>query len=311
MVLTGDELLSAFRKRLDSSVRVDIATAWATEGDALTALLESTEREEAPAKVRVIVGLHGYTTTPGALRKLRRSVDLRVVPGEPLFHPKVYIFSERNGKRLAWVGSANLTGKGFGSNEEVMFQTRSTTPLVAWFKRQWSKVGPLDSRLLKRYIDEHEHPQGAHDERLEEGGLPRPRRLRFHSDGRAKDGYLGVCDVLTQRGKPNEKLHYASHVEAVEQVIARLTGEWRHSEALRRIERGFKIRSSGRPLVARRQRNLHRKETAVKRGQQPRELNGWWLSHDTTSPQKRRLIVAVAEICGVGVVWDDGSKYGF
>ena len=140
VVLTGSDLLSAFRERLRSSVRVDIATAWATGGDALSALQESTERDHDPAKVRAIVGLHGYTTTPVALRQLQRIGALRLVPGDPivpaapLFHAKVYLFRARNGRQLGWVGSANLTGKGFGSNDEVMYETGRIVPDTQTFR---------------------------------------------------------------------------------------------------------------------------------------------------------------------------------
>ena len=113
LVLTGENLLSEFSKRLESSIRVDIATAWATEGDALSALKESTRRTSDPVKVRAMVGLHGSTTTPAALKTLKQIGALRVVPGEPLFHAKVYIFHHRSGNQLTWIGSANLTGKGF------------------------------------------------------------------------------------------------------------------------------------------------------------------------------------------------------
>ena len=310
MVLTGNDLLRTFRERLDSSARVDIATAWATEGDALTALLESTERDREPVQVRVIVGLHGYTTTPDALKKLRRLGDLRVVPGEPLFHAKVYIFWARNGNRLAWVGSANLTGKGFGSNEEVMFQTRSAKPLVAWFEREWTKVGRLDERLLQQYIDGHRHPEGAHDERLKQRGLPRVRRLVFHSNGKGKEGYEGVCRVLTPRGQPNGQFHYSTHVEAVEQVVGRLTRGRRGSDVLKLIERdGLKV--SGKPLVSSREKKVHRKPSAKDRGQKPRRFGRWWISHDTSSQQKLNFIVSVAEICDACVELDEDSRHGF
>ena len=310
MVLTGDDLLGAFRERLESSVRVDIATAWATEGDALAALQESVEREKEPAKVRVLVGLHGYTTTPAALKKLRRLGDLRVVPAEPLFHPKVYIFSDRNGSRLAWLGSANLTGKGFGFNEEIMFQTRSAKAVASWFDRMWRKVGGLDERLLQQYIDEHRHPVGAHDERLEKRGLARVVRLVFRSNGKGEDGYEGVCRVVTPRGQPTDKFYYSSHVEAVERVVGRLTREWRDSDVLRRVERdGLKI--SGKPLVSSRKKKVHSKPSGQDRGQKARQFGGWWISHDTSSQQKLNLIVSIANICHVEVELDDDSKHGF
>lgn len=162
--LTDRKLLSEFKKQLDSAERVDFASAWATEGPALKALAEGTY------PVRALVGLQHGVTTPAALQLLKEACDLRiVVPGARLFHPKVYLFHRRR-SAIAWIGSANFTGKGFASNdkgnEEAVFETHVVPAIADWFERCWDKAGPLDKDVLERYCEGYEHPKrGALDER--------------------------------------------------------------------------------------------------------------------------------------------------
>lgn len=163
-LLTNSEILREFKKQLNSAERVDLASAWATEGPALEALAARR------TSVRALVGLKHGITTPGALRCLNEIGCLRVVLGSRLFHAKVYLF-HRARAGVAWVGSANFTGKGFGTddgrNEEVMFQTRAIRGVADWFNQRWDEAGPLDEDALDEYCRCYKPPQGGEmDERL-------------------------------------------------------------------------------------------------------------------------------------------------
>ena len=71
MLLTSEKLLPRLREHLDASVRVDIASAWATQGPALDAMQEAFEqakRDRKPFDVRAIIGLEHQVTTPDALK---------------------------------------------------------------------------------------------------------------------------------------------------------------------------------------------------------------------------------------------------
>lgn len=163
-LLTDSEILREFEKQLKSAERVDLASAWATEGPALEALAARRIR------LRALVGLNHGITTPGALRRLNEIGCLRVVRKSRLFHAKVYLFHYARGG-VAWIGSANFTGKGFGTdngrNEEVMFQTRAIKGVADWFNQRWDEAGPLDEDALNEYCRCYKPPRrGDMDERL-------------------------------------------------------------------------------------------------------------------------------------------------
>lgn len=99
--------------------RVDIATAWATDGPGLDALEKAAKRRN--MKVRALVGIAGDHTTPTALKRLCKLGSVRLIYGGSLFHVKLYVFHRRR-TSVAWIGSANFTGPGFKSNEEIIFR---------------------------------------------------------------------------------------------------------------------------------------------------------------------------------------------
>ena len=98
--------------------RVDIATAWATEGPALDSLEEAGKQRN--VKVRALVGVAGGHTSPTALKRLCKLGQVRLVDGgNGLFHVKLYLFRRRS-TSVAWIGSANFTHPGFEKNEEIL-----------------------------------------------------------------------------------------------------------------------------------------------------------------------------------------------
>lgn len=92
------------------------------------------------------------------------------------FHPKVFVFHKKGGKSLAWVGSANFTGGGFGHNEEVVLETDGTTRIAEWFERRWKGCGRLDRKLLRRYCEDWKPPAPDFDERPRASEEPAARQ---------------------------------------------------------------------------------------------------------------------------------------
>ena len=117
MFLTTNELQARLKENICFSQQVDIASAWATRGPALYALITACNTKR--VKIRAMIGTFGNATDPDALEGLRDIGDVCLGDGsEAMFHPKIYIF--RRGKESrAWVGSANFTRAGFGRNIEV------------------------------------------------------------------------------------------------------------------------------------------------------------------------------------------------
>lgn len=102
-------------------------------------------------RVRLVVRL-GFPTSPKALREALadKNVDVRFFTS-PTFHPKLYIF----GNRIAYVGSANLTGAAVISNQEILVAIPSDDPrfvdLATLFGEYWDQASVLNDTLLDAY----------------------------------------------------------------------------------------------------------------------------------------------------------------
>jgi len=151
MFLTTNKLMERLEKNLARSTRVDVATAWATEGPALDLLRKAVDDRD--VKIRAIVGTYGNATHPKALERLRDVGTLRLAESDgAMFHPKVYIFhGSDKSKSCTWIGSANFTGAGFKRNEEVVHETREVDDASGWFKRRWRRCGKLRANAIKEY----------------------------------------------------------------------------------------------------------------------------------------------------------------
>ena len=163
---------------------VDIATAWATEGVALRALEDLKKRRKGLA-VRTLAGIAGNHTTPGALERLAKLGDVRLVnDGAGLFHVKLILFRSAR-KSLAWVGSANFTGPGFDGNEELIYETEEAEGLAEWFERRWEQVG-VQHDQPERYCEEWIPPDvtmdGVSTQRKSERTVPAPSARGANSE---------------------------------------------------------------------------------------------------------------------------------
>lgn len=149
MFLTTSDLEERFKANLANSRRINIATAWATEGVALDLLCEAARIRG--VKVKAIVGTFGNATHPDALERLCEIGELRLAPDNgAMFHPKVYIF--RGGVQpCTWIGSANFTRAGFALNDEAVFETRRVDDALTWFKGRWKECGAVEPNAIDDY----------------------------------------------------------------------------------------------------------------------------------------------------------------
>ena len=101
MLLTEDKLVAQLKRHLSKAKRVDIAMAWISPCEALSAIQVFADRK--PGCLRSIVGITGNATHPQALRLLQKKGDLRIPNTTPLFHPKlIYLSSGEQCHRLDW-----------------------------------------------------------------------------------------------------------------------------------------------------------------------------------------------------------------
>lgn len=157
-LIEGSELLKEFEERLRDATDVDIAVAWA--GPCVATELLRKVAEENGTKVRIAVGLSGNATNPSTLRNISKFAELRI--GEPLssgiFHPKFYCFY-CSPRVICWVGSANLTQKGFGGNDELVHEFDDLGYGCQWFDRLWTRLDQNPTEAIDKYEKDYVPPK--------------------------------------------------------------------------------------------------------------------------------------------------------
>lgn len=158
-LLTETDLIDRLNLRIQRAQKIDIAVAWASECNALDALKSFADGR----LLRAIVGIAGNATHPNALRTLQKCARLRIHSSmDRLFHPKLYIFHERD-TRYCWVGSANLTRGGFEQNSEIVIEYEDVGGAsIKWFENCWDSLGDeeFSGQLLDEYERDWEPPPG-------------------------------------------------------------------------------------------------------------------------------------------------------
>ena len=153
-LIDGRLLQRRFREHLTQATHVDIAVAWARPCEAVNALKESSRN----TKIRIVVGVSGYITLPSTLQHLKEFAELRIAPYTPqrTFHPKYYCFHGPE-RTICWVGSANLTRRGFGINTELVHEFDvNCEEERKWFERIWADLVPNPWPAIEAYKDRFE-----------------------------------------------------------------------------------------------------------------------------------------------------------
>ena len=215
-VITSSELLRRFEERLDDCCGADIAVAWATHCPAIEKLRRFCDDG---GRLRIVVGIDGSVTDPTTLRDLEAFARLRVGAARPpargLFHPKYYCFRKSTGSAV-WVGSANLTGGGFGGNEELVLECAGDEESKAWFEALWDSLPADPHAAIAAYAqDWRPRPEGERRRtrrgRSRSGTRPAAAQLDaswswddFVANLRAKDEAMLAVAMEDGSGKPEE-----------------------------------------------------------------------------------------------------------
>ena len=153
-VIAGKQITERFAELSSKANRIDIAVAWARPCGALADLKASS------ADIRIVVGISKNFTDPTTLKSLNEFAQLRIAPDDPsrIFHPKYYCF---HGKMsVCWVGSANLTGGGFGGNDELIheFELRCAADRE-WFEQLWANLESDPQPAIRAYEARYTPPK--------------------------------------------------------------------------------------------------------------------------------------------------------
>jgi HKD family nuclease len=107
-------------------------------------------------KVDIVTGLD-LPTSPGALRKAidnyRERVTFRIYT-QNFFHPNTYAFDLEYRKRVAFIGSGNLTMGGLLKHEELFYKTdteKQVEEIKSWFTWYFENARDLTEEIIKEY----------------------------------------------------------------------------------------------------------------------------------------------------------------
>lgn len=178
----GDFIRDALTGTCEPNEPVYIATAFFTEHDVLQTISRKSGR------VRLIVRL-GFPTSPKALEEAMRDpdVDVRYFTS-PSFHTKLYIFSDK----VAYVGSANLTGAATINNQEVLAAIASDDSrfqeLAVLFGEYWNQAAVLNEQALEDYRRLYVQKQHieAEIDKLDQQVMDKMGRIEFSNIERDK-----------------------------------------------------------------------------------------------------------------------------
>jgi len=124
--------------------------------------------------IDALIGVGFDQSHPAGLALLMEMASLRIAVDEPLFHPKLYLFTRGN-RRAAIIGSSNLTYHGFTENVELNLLVEglaSDTVFVSMQRtlRQWK--GPKHSFVpTEDWLREYEKRYRLRRERLKKAGV--------------------------------------------------------------------------------------------------------------------------------------------
>ena len=212
-LIESNQLSKRFREPASDADRIDIAVAWARPCEAIEALAASR------ANIRIAVGISKNFTDPTTLKRLNEIAELRIVSARSLriFRPKYYYFQGTNTN--CWVGSANLTGGGFGRNIEQVHEFKiKSDEHRDWFESIWGGLESDPTPAIVAYANPYSAPQAIRRDRLIASAKRQRRSLAdiatwsdFVEGLRTYDEYYRYrdekCDVL---GEPHSWLRHMS-----------------------------------------------------------------------------------------------------
>lgn len=116
LITTAKELEKEFRRLTENYDHFYWSTAWASSGSKPYNDLLSNIRKIK----KIVVGIHFYQTHPDFIEAFLNNKNVHFIQQpEGTFHPKLYIFMDKNDKWEILLGSANFTTAAFTNNTEA------------------------------------------------------------------------------------------------------------------------------------------------------------------------------------------------
>lgn len=183
-------VVGQLRESFEKATGVRIAVAWTRLSGLDLIWDEMLAALDRGAEIRLLTGVDSGNTSVEAIRALvdlqekhdRMRCLIRHQEGPPLFHPKLYGFSDAAGC-IAYVGSSNLTAAGLHSNDElsVRLELAAGSKELASLDAAWSRMADGKSPLVRQLDDELCNA-------LEERGYLAPEAASRSADQRGSAG---------------------------------------------------------------------------------------------------------------------------
>lgn len=176
-ISNSKELSKHFTKLCKQYEHFEWAVAWASDPQQDGFKIGSTLLHYRKKIKRLVVGCHFYQTSPEFIEVFRENPKVRFIPQTGgTFHPKVYLFYNKDGKWAAIVGSSNFTRAGFAQNSEANILLTGNKKddnirdaISNYISEQWEKADTFTKEQLKEYSASYEKKKSLRDE-LSGGG---------------------------------------------------------------------------------------------------------------------------------------------
>ncbi len=154
----AQEIHKELKRLIRKYTKYNWAVAWAsTSFDGFELLTKNKRRIH-----RMAIGIHFYQTHPDFIREFADVDGVKfIMRPDGLFHPKVYMFEDGEGRWECIVGSANFTRSAFSTNSEMAVLISSDDlgadeayqDVVETIEAYWSEGRRVDRSDLASYAD--------------------------------------------------------------------------------------------------------------------------------------------------------------
>ncbi|MDE5574803.1 MAG: NgoFVII family restriction endonuclease [Bacteroidales bacterium] len=159
----SENLCEQFTKLCEQYECFEWAVAWASDPEQDEFSIGGTLLQYRNKIKRLVIGCHFYQTSPEFIKIFINSKQVKfLTQTDGTFHPKVYLFYNRDGKWAALVGSSNFTCAGFTKNSEANIlltgnkDNHIRDAISTYILKQWEKADSFTKKELKKYRDAYE-----------------------------------------------------------------------------------------------------------------------------------------------------------
>lgn len=170
-IFDSEELCQLFMKLCRQYECFEWAVAWASDPKQEGFGIGNTLLQHSKKIKRLVVGWHFYQTSPEFIEAFMNSEKVKfITQTDGTFHPKVYLFYNKDGKWASIVGSSNFTRAGFTQNSEANILLTGNKDdnvrdaISTYILKQWKVAKFFTKEELTKYREAYEKKKSMRDE---------------------------------------------------------------------------------------------------------------------------------------------------